>query len=148
MNKLITFPPFYIVGCPIFCLISYWFFPYSTLVVYPFNLVGVFPLLIGYRIMAKSSRLFTQMETTFYLEEPSMMVVEGNFKFSRNPMYLGSLLIVIGLSVLVGNSTALIAPVLFFLGINFLCIPPEEKLMEKTFGNEYLKYKRTTRRWI
>ena len=146
--KLITFPPHYILGCPIFCLISYWFFPYSTLIAYPFNLVGVIPLIIGYQVMAKSSRLFTKKETTFLLEEPSMLVVEGNFKFSRNPMYLGSLLLIIGLSVLFGNSTALISPILFFLGINFLCIPLEERLMEKTFGNDYLIYKDNVRRWI
>jgi len=98
--------------------------------------------------MAKSSRLFTQMETTFFLEEPSILIIEGNFKFSRNPMYMGSLLSIIGLSVLVGNSTAFISPILFFLGINFLCIPLEEKLLEKTFGKDYLIYKNNVRRWI
>lgn len=148
MHKLITFPPFYILVSPIFCLISYWFFPYSILIAYPFNLIGIFPLIIGYRVMAKSSRLFTQKETTFFLEEPSILIIEGNFKFSRNPMYMGSLLSIIGLSVLVGNSTAFISPILFFFGINFLCIPPEEDLLEKTFGNDYLIYKNNVRRWI
>ncbi|MBI9064738.1 MAG: DUF1295 domain-containing protein [Marinilabiliaceae bacterium] len=148
MYKLITFPPFYILGCPIFCLISYCLFPYSTLIASPFNLVGVIPSIIGLQVMTKAHKLFTKNETTFYLEEPSILIVEGNYKFSRNPMYLGSLLIIIGLSILFGHSTALISPVLFFLGINFLCVPLEERLMEKTFENDYLIYKNNVRRWI
>ena len=148
MYKLITFPPNYILGCPVFCLASYWLFPYGTLITYPFNLAGVFPLIIGYQVMKNAHKLFTKKKTTFRLEEPSILVIDGNFKFTRNPMYLGSLLIIIGLSVLLGNSTAFISPILFFLGINLLCIPLEEKLMEKTFGNDYLIYKNNVRRWM
>ncbi len=63
-------------------------------------------------------------------------------------MYLGALILIMGLAVLLGNLLSLLTPLLFFIFINYLCIPPEEKIMQQTFGQDYLDYKQSVRRWL
>jgi len=74
--------------------------------------------------------------------------VEGPFKFSRNPMYIGLVNVSLGVSLLFGTVIFLLAPILLFLTLNFYNIPYEEKKMEKIFGKEYLEYKKKVRRWL
>jgi len=148
MYRLFTFPPLYIICSIILGLTSYWLFPHTILIKSPYNLIGILPIFIGLRILRKASGLFTKKGTTFLLEKSSVLVIEAYFKYSRNPMYFGCLILMLGLSLFLGNLTSFISPILFFLTINFICIPPEERLMEKTFGTEYLNYKKKVRRWI
>jgi len=63
-------------------------------------------------------------------------------------MYLGSLILITGVSIALGNLLSLLTPILFFLVINYLSIPFEEEIMEKKFGNKYLQFKQKVRRWI
>lgn len=146
--KFFKFPPFYIIGCPIYSFMSYWLFPSFKIVLYPYNLIGIVLIIGGWQIMMKAHKLFTKKATSFRLEKSAALITDSSFKFTRNPMYLGSLLIITGLSIFFGNVTNFISPVLFFMGINFICIPLEEKLLEKSFRNEYVIYKNRVRRWI
>lgn len=147
MKKLV-FPPLYFfcsIGLAILC---YWLFPSYQIILYPYNLLGVIPLIGGHLLMKRNSDVFNEKKTTFYLEKPTFFVQHKDYTFSRNPMYLGSLILITGLAFLVCNLISFFSPVLFFLVMNFLCIPQEEKLMEKTFGVDYLAYKKKIRRWI
>ncbi len=148
MKRIITFPPMYFFSCIFLVVFSYFVYPHTVIVKLPFNLAGYIPVIIGYCIMNNASDIFHKKKTTFLLEEPSAFVDEGLFRHSRNPMYLGGLILLTGLSLLFGSLTGFIAPIVFFISINFVCIPAEEKLMKKTFGNEYLIYKQKVRRWI
>ncbi len=67
---------------------------------------------------------------------------------SRNPMYLGMLMMLIGSSFLVGTIPSLFAPVAFFLIIDKVFIPYEEEKLVETFGAEYSYYAQKVRRWI
>lgn len=148
MNKLITFPPFYFFLCIFISPASYILFPAYSLIKFPFNLIGILPFAYGFKVLRRASKLFETKKTTFRLETSRELVIEGDFKYSRNPMYLGSLILIIGLSVFIGSSIGLLSPILFFMTINFLVIPREEKLMEQTFESDYIKYKNNVRRWI
>ena len=148
MRKLFTFPPFYFFGSIVVCLISPWISPHTKLITFPLNLTGIILLVFGYRLLSQASGIFDQKKTTFYLAEPSALVIEGHFQWSRNPMYLGALILITGLAILMGYAWGFTAPLLFFLAINYVCIPPEERIMEKTFGDDYLAYKKKVRRWI
>ena len=76
------------------------------------------------------------------------MVTEGPFRFSRNPMYLGMLLIILGAAVKAGFAEGFAFAFVFFLVANFWYIPFEEKNMEDMFGDTFEDYKKTVRRWI
>lgn len=77
-----------------------------------------------------------------------MLVTGGFFRYTRNPMYLGMVLLILGAAMLYGTAGALL-PAPFFAWIiqrNF--IRAEERFMEAAFGEEYLAYKKSVRRWL
>ena len=78
----------------------------------------------------------------------STLVATGPFRFSRNPMYLGILVIGVGAALVAGTWLMWLVPVLFFVLDNFVIIPYEERSMERTFGDAYRAYRSRVRRWI
>jgi protein-S-isoprenylcysteine O-methyltransferase Ste14 len=78
----------------------------------------------------------------------SALVTTGPFRFTRNPMYLGLLILMIALSLLIGTLAVLVADVVFLLWVNFVSIPFEEEKMGRQFGEDYRAYKRRVRRWL
>lgn len=148
MHKIISFPPLYFFSAIVLSLGAYFLLPTFHWIDLPYRLTGLIMMIGGWYIVSKSSTLFHQKNTTFYLEEPSTFVQTGFYQYSRNPMYLGSLILIAGLSILLGNLLSLLAPLMFYLGIHYLCIPPEETIMEQTFGQEYLDYQKKVRRWL
>ena len=100
---------------------------------------------LSYRTM----RLFERAGTTHKLApESTALVVEGPFRWSRNPMYLGLTLIVLGIAIYGGSMPFLLVPVVFFLTLNFAFVPWEERRLEATFGDPYRAYRQQVRRWL
>ncbi|MFK7887205.1 MAG: isoprenylcysteine carboxylmethyltransferase family protein [Gammaproteobacteria bacterium] len=81
-------------------------------------------------------------------ERAESLVVTGFFRYSRNPMYLGMLLILTGWAVWLGQPLNLLLLVWFVLSINTLQIRPEELALEAKFGDDYRAYCARVRRWI
>lgn len=81
-------------------------------------------------------------------ERASALVVAGFYRFTRNPMYLGMVLVLVGWGIYLGSPLAIIGVVGFILVMNHIQIKPEEAAMEAQFGQDYLKYKNTVRRWV
>ena len=93
--------------------------------------------------------MFKQVQTTVKPHEaPSVLVRDGPFKVSRNPMYLGMLLALLGEAVVLGSLTPFLAPIAFFLAVDTVYVGIEEKLMLEAFGEEYSAYKKKVRRWV
>ena len=78
----------------------------------------------------------------------SALVTSGAYRFSRNPMYLGQALIVAAWAVFLSTAWAYAGPALFVLYLNRYQIAPEEKVLAKMFGGEYLAYRARVRRWM
>jgi protein-S-isoprenylcysteine O-methyltransferase Ste14 len=76
------------------------------------------------------------------------LVVRGPYRFSRNPMYLGLIVVALGTAILVGCWPMLAAPVAVFLTANYVHIPYEEAKMRRQFGGEYDAYVGRVRRWV
>ena len=81
-------------------------------------------------------------------ENPSSLVIECPYRYSRNPIYLGFLMLITGIAIMLSDVTALLSPIIFFLVINSVVIPREEKNLTKNFGRDYERYKKEVRRWI
>ena len=81
-------------------------------------------------------------------ERAERLVTTGLFRFSRNPMYLGMLLVLTSFALALGNLLSLLAPMIFVVTINVLQIIPEETALREKFGAEYESYCKQTRRWI
>jgi protein-S-isoprenylcysteine O-methyltransferase Ste14 len=76
------------------------------------------------------------------------LVTEGAFRFRRNPIYLGDVLILLGVAEATGNIWFAVMAPIFAVAILLLAILPEERHLEARFGEEYLDYKARTRRWF
>ncbi len=81
-------------------------------------------------------------------EKASRLVTTGMFRFSRNPMYLGMLLVLFAWFLYLGSLLNLVAIFLFYLFISTFQIEPEEQAMLKLFGDAYQDYCTKVRRWI
>jgi protein-S-isoprenylcysteine O-methyltransferase Ste14 len=116
----------------------------------PYNLVfGIFTMSIGGIFILLSVILFYMNRTTIIPGfSPSRIITKGTYRISRNPIYLGTVVMFVGLSFLLGTLVVFIVPILNYLILNFYVIPKEEIICEEVLGNEYLRYKEKTRRWI
>ena len=119
-----------------------------------FNYQGSLSLLVlilGLACAIPSFKLFARYKTTISPLKPSdatALVTEGMYRYSRNPMYLGLLLLTIASTIWFGSWFGIIINILFIFLINFLQIIPEEEALLEIFGEEYEEYKKNVRRWI
>ena len=80
-------------------------------------------------------------------EKTSALVVTGIYRFTRNPMYLGLLLVLTAWALQLGNFVVLVFPVLFVLYMNRFQIMPEERFLAAKFGPDFAAYCKRVRRW-
>jgi len=94
---------------------------------------------------------FTRARTTVNPMEPeaaTSLVVSGVYRITRNPMYLGLLLVLLGWTVFLGNPVALLLLPGFVLYMNRFQIIPEERALSAQFGDAFSDYVQRVRRWV
>ena len=129
-------------------LVSY-LFPRFNRINKPYNKVGIIILIIGLSLTFYSFYLFKKNKTPIIPgTKPKFVVIEGPYKFTRNPMYLGVSTALLGAAIYFGNLLSFLSPIIFFLIMNYYFVPFEERLLEDIFGKKYLNYKKQVRRWI
>jgi protein-S-isoprenylcysteine O-methyltransferase Ste14 len=130
-------------------ILFHYLIPVMIVIPKPYSYLGVALMLLGFVLMAWAAMLFRKVGTNFQLHGGgSVLITSGPFRLSRNPMYLGMLIWLIGLAILLGSLITFLFPALFFLLANFLLIPLEEKDIEQKAGKEFIEYKRHVRRWF
>ncbi len=113
------------------------------------KLFGELLMLVGFGTGFSGWFMFVTHRTPLRPGQPPRMFVQGGpYRFTRNPMYLGTVIFLLGLCFVSRSWWFLIPPAAFFAIIHFSLIPFEEKLMGATFGDSYLEYCRRVRRWI
>ena len=80
--------------------------------------------------------------------ESTALIRHGLYRWTRNPMYLGAVLLVSGVAILLGSVTPLLVAVVFFVILQEGFIRHEERLLERRFGEEYRNYRHSARRWL
>jgi len=132
-------------------LIFHFVFPIQMIFGFPFNLIGLAPVIVGLFINIQGTRVLQgalRKSGTTDIEDLKVLVTEGAFRYSRNPMYLGGIFLGFGLAILLGSLVAFVFPAIFFLLLHFLFIPQEEDHLKTIFGKEYLDYMKRVRKWI
>ena len=148
MKKRIP-PPLIAMLCVLIIFLSKSIFP-SFAFSYKLQL-GIFVSTIGFLLLIVSIKSFIDNKTTINplnLKKSTYLVTSGVFRFSRNPMYLGMLLFLLGAAIIFNIIGGLIISILFIFYMNFFQIIPEEKALENLFGKNYRNYRKTVRRWI
>jgi protein-S-isoprenylcysteine O-methyltransferase Ste14 len=96
-----------------------------------------------------SYREFRRAGTSVHGSKRSTVIVRtGPYRFSRNPIYLAFILLVLGLSVWLNNLWLLVTLVPAFGLMAAVVIPREERFLERNFNDQYLSYKARVRRWF
>lgn len=123
--------------------------PGPAVVSYPYTLLGAVLATLGLLVAWRGARHFARVRTNIRtFNEPGVLVTDGLFRWSRNPMYAGFLLLLAGTAILLGAATPFLAVILFAAIADRWYIAFEERALAAKFGDEYAAYKRTTRRWI
>ena len=107
--------------------------------------------LIGMLILINPIFKFIKSKTTIdpiKFKKVNKLITSGIYRYSRNPMYLGLLMLVTSTSIFYLNIFSITTPFFFYYWINKFQIKREEIFLTEKFGNEYLLYKTKTRRWI
>jgi protein-S-isoprenylcysteine O-methyltransferase Ste14 len=111
--------------------------------------IGFALVVLGFLFGLGAVIAFRRARTTLDPYHPvSSIVTSGVYGFSRNPIYLGFLLMVIGIPLNFGTYWGMILAPIFILFCNKLVIEHEEAYLEKKFGERYTSYKSRVRRWI
>ena len=107
--------------------------------------------LAGFGLIACGIATFIAVRTTanpFTPEQSSALVTHGVYRFSRNPMYAGFLLLLAAWNVYLENGLPLLLLPLFVWYLNRFQIIPEENVLLSKFGEDYANYLKTVRRWL
>jgi protein-S-isoprenylcysteine O-methyltransferase Ste14 len=125
--------------------------PLASLLSSPWNRIALLPTVAGILIAAAAITQFRRSQTTLNPIEPSRashLVTAGIFGLTRNPMYLGLLLLLIGWALWLGSASPWFVPPLFAILIYAAQIAPEERALEALFGEAYGAYRQKVGRWI
>ena len=117
---------------------------------WPLRIIAGFFLFLVSGLMAVSAfTAFIKNKTPFNPAKPTEKIVcEGSFRYSRNPMYLSLLLLESSAAVLTGSVWLVMALLILFVSLQRFAIRPEEKYLTDKFGEDYLNYKASVRRWL
>lgn len=107
-------------------------------------LVGALVIILGVVSFRRAKTTVNPMKP----ESASSLVVGGIYRVTRNPMYLGFLLILLGWAAWLSNVLALLPIAGFVIYLTAFQIRPEERALEARFGPEFAAYKERVRRWI
>jgi protein-S-isoprenylcysteine O-methyltransferase Ste14 len=111
--------------------------------------IGLLLLLLGFLTAYSGLSAFRKAGTPVRPgDQPIKLVISGPYRITRNPMYLGLELVLLGFFFLTKSLFFLIPPIAFFFLINFLQIPFEENLLTERFGRGYVEYCQRVRRWL
>lgn len=116
-----------------------------------FTYLGIFFITIGLCLDVVSLFKFYKSKTTVSPISPdkaTTLVIGGFYRFTRNPMYLGLLLVLMGIACLFASLSPFLLLPLFVSLMNGLQIKSEERALEKLFSAQYVNYKKKVRRWL
>lgn len=142
-------PPVYVLITLLVMVGLDFFLPVARIVARPYSYAGAVLIALGVAMNVWASGYFNKVKTPVKpFEQSTRLVTVGLYRYTRNPMYLGLLLILAGIAVLLGNLTPflVIGVLAWLLQLEFIRV--EEAALEATFGEDYAEYKKQVRRWI
>ena len=142
-------PPILLLAhfCGVFLL--NWLIPLNITFTKSLEWLGYGLVIVGLGVAFRAMSQFRNAHTTL---DPhgavSVVVTDGPYRLSRNPIYFGLLCTLIGLPFALGNYWGAVISPVFVIGMNQLVIKHEEAYLEKKFKDLYTSYKSRVRRWF
>jgi protein-S-isoprenylcysteine O-methyltransferase Ste14 len=148
MSKRIM-PPAYLLISIILMVLLHFIPPVTIVLGATWRLSGIIFLIAGVMINIGADNTFRLTGTTVKpFAESTHLVTSGLYRFSRNPMYFGFVLILFGVAILLGSLAPFAVLLLFVLLMDREFIHIEEQMLGAKFSTEWHEYKKKVRRWI
>jgi protein-S-isoprenylcysteine O-methyltransferase Ste14 len=142
-------PPLWFFFAILLQLFCHFVIPVSVIVGWPWDLFGAALIFGGFAITVYADWQFKRANTPVHpYERPLTLVTQGVFGFTRNPMYLGLTIALLGIAMVLGTLTPFVVPPLFAWLITVRFIRSEEAILSAQFGETYNEYARRVRRWL
>jgi protein-S-isoprenylcysteine O-methyltransferase Ste14 len=149
MNRQAVLPPTYLWIAVILMVAFRFLLPAKLIIPFPWDLIGLLPLALGIALNLIADGAFRDAKTTVKpFQESATLVTDGVYRFSRHPMYLGFVLILLGLAILLGSVIPFLIVPIFAIVIDRVFIVAEERMLAEKFDQAWLAYKARVRRWL
>ena len=126
-----------------------WLLPLPLLPLTAQYLIGVPLIAAGVALFVWALREFSQAHTAVTHHRPTTgLVASGPFGFTRNPIYVAMTMVYLGAAIVVDGALVLVLLLPAIVAIHILVIAKEEVFLERSFGDDYRRYKSAVRRWI
>jgi protein-S-isoprenylcysteine O-methyltransferase Ste14 len=144
--------PLYIFGIDEQVLVDIFTFPVD-IIPQPINLIGILFLPVGMILVIWANYTLLHigkigLRNREPMQRPSTLVLVGPYKFTRNPIYLGVLIMALGLTIVWSGLVMFLCTIIIFIIFRYIFIKREEIILEEEFGNEYRDFKKRVRRWV
>ncbi len=150
MNRILDWkPPRIALLYLVFAIGVHAMSPPGTILHFPYRFLGIVLLPAGFGVMTWAWNLFRKQGTPVCpTERASVLIQDGPYRYSRNPMYLGILMMLAGTAFFLGSIPAFLAPAAFYVTVEEIFIPHEERNLDAIFGPLYSEYSARVRKWI
>jgi protein-S-isoprenylcysteine O-methyltransferase Ste14 len=142
-------PPVWMLATLLVSLAMHHWLPLYQLWRAPWCYAGLALVVLGLLLTPPAILSFRRAGTPVIpFERSTALVTSGPYRYTRNPMYAGLVMLLLGVATLLGSLGAFLPIPLFVLIIQKNFIEGEERFLTEIFGEQYLSYQRRVRRWI
>jgi protein-S-isoprenylcysteine O-methyltransferase Ste14 len=146
---VLVFPPALFAGTLVLGLALHWLRPVSLLPPFPARLARLVVLVLSWWLVHSAEAAMKRAGTNVRPDQPSLAIVtDGPFSFTRNPMYLATTGLYLGVTLLVDTPWPLVWLLPMLLVLHWGVVRREERYLEAKFGEPYRTYKSRVRRWV
>lgn len=146
MPKHLNIPPVWTLIAIIAAIVLHYIYP---LIVFNLRAIDLGVTACGLYLIVAPVVWFKRKKTTIIpRQKPAALISEGPFKLSRNPMYLGMVLLTFGVGLILGSIQSLIPAIWLFFFLQKNYVLPEERKLREGLGQEAEDYFAITGRWI
>jgi protein-S-isoprenylcysteine O-methyltransferase Ste14 len=147
MSKIL--PPTYFLAAIALTMVLHFLAPLGAPIPFAWRFTGLLPITAGIVLNVAADRQFKRLRTTVKpFQTSTALATDGVFRLTRNPMYLGMVLIIAGIALLEGTITPWLVVAALAVVLDRLFIAPEETMLKKTFGYAFQQYCQRVRRWL
>jgi protein-S-isoprenylcysteine O-methyltransferase Ste14 len=143
--KVLIFPPLIPLSALVLGIVLNFIMPLSLLAHVLFLgrvVVGVIAILAGIGMVISANRIFQRLGTNVRPSQPTLaLATKGIFTWTRNPMYLGGSLALLGVGIVFALDWVILLLLASLPLVHYGIILREERYLERKFGDEYLRYK-------
>jgi protein-S-isoprenylcysteine O-methyltransferase Ste14 len=147
MTKIL--PPVYFFGAIALTIAAHFLIPLAVIIPFVWRFAGLLAIACGIALNIEADRQLKRLGTTVKpFQRSNALATGGVFRWSRNPMYLGMILIVSGVALLAGSVSPWIIVAALAVLLDRVFVRREEQMLKETFGAAFEPYTERVRRWL